>query len=174
MRTVCRRRSFVHMGSTSGPHRCLQMRSSVWRRQARVQSFGRRCPPIPCGSVLWLCGLVAVYRSPTRIVKVIRRTGSTVKRKVVAVVTGQTTEWSTSTVQWAWRLGLEPGLPSTPRQQLPLDDTQRHCGGSCDDQSEVSCTIKKPERRRRIDSSSPHTGNQSRKYCVMSICAKGC
>jgi hypothetical protein len=46
----------------------------------------------PLRLLLWLCGVVAVYRSPTRIVKVIRRTGSTVKRKVVAVVTGQTTE----------------------------------------------------------------------------------
>jgi hypothetical protein len=40
--------------------------------------------------LLWLCGVVAVYRSPTRIVKVVRRTGSTVKRKVLAAVTGQT------------------------------------------------------------------------------------
>jgi hypothetical protein len=46
----------------------------------------------PLRLLLWLCGMVAVYRSPTRIVKVIRRTGSTVKRKVVAVVTGQSIE----------------------------------------------------------------------------------
>ncbi len=44
----------------------------------------------PLRFFLWLCGVVAVYRSPTRIVKVVRRTGSKVKRKVVAVVTGQT------------------------------------------------------------------------------------
>ena len=46
----------------------------------------------PLRVFLWLCGVVAVYRSPTRIVKVVRRTGSRVKRKVVGVVTGQTTE----------------------------------------------------------------------------------
>ena len=44
----------------------------------------------PLRFFLWLCGVVAVYRSPTRIVKVVRRTGSTVKRKVLAVVGGQT------------------------------------------------------------------------------------
>ena len=44
----------------------------------------------PLRSVLWMCGVVAVYRSPTRIVKVVRRTGSTVKRKVLAAVSGQT------------------------------------------------------------------------------------
>jgi hypothetical protein len=44
----------------------------------------------PLRSLLWLCGVVAVYRSPMRIVEVIRRTGSTVKRKVLAVVSGLT------------------------------------------------------------------------------------
>jgi hypothetical protein len=43
----------------------------------------------PLRFVLWLCGMVAVYRSPMRIAKVVRRTGSTVKRKVLAVVAGQ-------------------------------------------------------------------------------------
>jgi hypothetical protein len=32
--------------------------------------------------------MVAVYRNPMRIVKVVRRIGSTVKRKVLAVVSG--------------------------------------------------------------------------------------
>ncbi len=44
----------------------------------------------PVRFFLWLCGVVAVYRSPARIAKLIRRTGSRVKRKVVAVLTGQT------------------------------------------------------------------------------------
>jgi hypothetical protein len=52
-------------------------------RRAAVSTY-------PLRSLLWLCGVVAVYRSPARIVKVIRRTGSSVKRKVLAVVSGQT------------------------------------------------------------------------------------
>jgi hypothetical protein len=64
----------------------------------RLASSGPRPIVRPDASIyplrlfLWLCGVVAVYRSPARILKVIRRTGSTVKRKVVAVVNGQTTE----------------------------------------------------------------------------------
>jgi hypothetical protein len=43
----------------------------------------------PLRAVLWLCGVVAVYRSPTRIVKVVRRSGFALKTKVLTAMTGR-------------------------------------------------------------------------------------
>ena len=43
----------------------------------------------PLRAVLWLCGFVAVYRSPARIVKVIRRSGFALKTKVLTAMTGR-------------------------------------------------------------------------------------
>jgi hypothetical protein len=43
----------------------------------------------PLRAVLWLCGFVAVYRSPTRIVKVVRRSGFALKTKVRTAMTGR-------------------------------------------------------------------------------------
>jgi hypothetical protein len=44
----------------------------------------------PLRALLWLCGLIAVYRSPARIVKVIRRSGFALKTKVLAFRDGRT------------------------------------------------------------------------------------
>jgi len=41
--------------------------------------------PLRC--ILWLCGFVAVYHSPTRVLKVIRRSGSALKATLAAAVT---------------------------------------------------------------------------------------
>ena len=43
----------------------------------------------PLRAVLWLCGVIAVYRSPTRIVKVVRRSGFALKTKVLTAMTGR-------------------------------------------------------------------------------------
>jgi hypothetical protein len=59
--------------AASGPRPVVRMTASAY--------------PLRC--FLWLCGMLAVYRRPTRIIKVVRRTGSTVKRKVLAAVAGQ-------------------------------------------------------------------------------------
>jgi hypothetical protein len=44
----------------------------------------------PLRVFLWLVGMVAVYRSPTRVVKVIRRAGFALKTKLITVVNGRT------------------------------------------------------------------------------------
>jgi hypothetical protein len=43
----------------------------------------------PLRAVLWLSGFIAVYRSPTRIVKVVRRSGFALKTKVLTAMTGR-------------------------------------------------------------------------------------
>ena len=43
----------------------------------------------PLRAVLWICGVVAVYRSPTRIMKVVRRSGFALKTKVRTAMTGR-------------------------------------------------------------------------------------
>lgn len=43
----------------------------------------------PLRAVLWMCGLVAVYRSPGRIVKVVRRSGFALKTRVLTAMTGR-------------------------------------------------------------------------------------
>jgi hypothetical protein len=43
----------------------------------------------PLRAVLWLCGFVAVYRSPKRIVKVVRRSGFALKTKLRTAMTGR-------------------------------------------------------------------------------------
>jgi len=47
-------------------------------------------PSYPLRAVLWLCGVVAVYRSPTRILKVVRRSGFALKTKVLTAMSGRT------------------------------------------------------------------------------------
>jgi hypothetical protein len=44
----------------------------------------------PLRVVLWLFGMVAVYRSPSRVVKVVRRAGFAVKTKLITAVNGRT------------------------------------------------------------------------------------
>jgi hypothetical protein len=43
----------------------------------------------PLRAVLWLCGVVAVYHSPTRILKVVRRSGFALKTKVLTAMNGR-------------------------------------------------------------------------------------
>lgn len=43
----------------------------------------------PLRALLWLCGFVAVYRSPSRIVKVVRRSGFALKTRVRTAMTGR-------------------------------------------------------------------------------------
>jgi hypothetical protein len=44
----------------------------------------------PLRLILWLCGVLAVYRSPMRIVKVMRRAGFALKTRVMTAVNGRT------------------------------------------------------------------------------------
>ena len=61
----------------------------------RLAASGSRAPvhqavsSYPLRAVLWLCGFVAVYRSPTRVVKVVRRSGFALKTKVLTAMTGR-------------------------------------------------------------------------------------
>jgi hypothetical protein len=62
----------------------------------RLATTGRRAPTqprrvlYPVRAFLWLCGVVAVYRSPERVVKLARRSGFAAKSRLMAVLKKRT------------------------------------------------------------------------------------